>query len=336
MCLDINFTFILSLSHDCLLIHALIQSLARLLHALCYSLAFSPASQTHSVAYLLPAFLAPSLPTPPLPLFSYSLVCLLSPSFLPFDSSLDFNLSLSFPHSLTHTFSLLHFLTNYLARSLSLLSHLICPLAFKFTLPLTYSLPLTTRTLDCVLLHSLDHFLAGMLFNALTHSLTLVSSFLLSFIHALVRSLALFLTLSPSSLFSHLACFFSPLLLPSLVPSLCCLAFLSLARFLPSSLFHSLTHSKRAHSLTYLLIRSHSCFMLTHLLVLSRASSFTELHFAHSLAFFSPYPLTSLIVCFLPPPILTPVHLLAASLPSSLVTAFTRSSTCLFSASIPH
>ena len=123
------YTHTLILSHGCLLPDALIQSLARMLLVLCHSLA---------VANLFTTFFSPSLP----PSFTNSLVCLLSPSFLPFNSSLDFNFPHSLTHSLTHTIALLllHFLTYYVARLLSLLSLLTRLLAFRFTLSLTYSL----------------------------------------------------------------------------------------------------------------------------------------------------------------------------------------------------
>ena len=105
------YTHTLTLSHDCLLPHALIQSFARMLLALVHSLALLPTSPTHSIAYLLSVFFPPSLP----PSFTNSLVCLLSPSFLPFNSSLDFKL----PLSLTHTFLLLYFLTKFHSLTLS-------------------------------------------------------------------------------------------------------------------------------------------------------------------------------------------------------------------------
>ena len=118
------------------ILHPYSQSLARLpsssrtqsivcSHASCsLSLArFLPASLTHSVAYLFYAFFNSFLP----PSFTNSLGCLLSPSFLPFNSSLDFNLPLSLNHSLTLTFLLLHFLRNIsLAHSRFFLFTLAC------------------------------------------------------------------------------------------------------------------------------------------------------------------------------------------------------------------
>ena len=84
-------------------------------HASCSrSLArFLPASPTRSVVYFFSVFFPPSLPLS----FTNSLVCLLSPSFLPFKISLDV---IFHSHSLTHT----HFLASlpldkHFTRSLS-------------------------------------------------------------------------------------------------------------------------------------------------------------------------------------------------------------------------
>ena len=155
------------------------------------------------------------------------------------------------------------------------------------------------------------------IFNSLTHSLTVVSPFPPSFIHALVHSLALFLTLS-FSFFLSFTCFFSPILIHLFAFSFTrsrALLFglhLSLACFLPSSLFHSLSHvltqNWLIHSPTHSFVRFlTSCSLACPIF----ASSFTELLFAHSLAFFPLYSLTCSIACFVPPPLLShwPVHL---------------------------
>ena len=129
-CVFCHLFYTRTLSHDCLLPHALIQSLARMLLPLCHSLAFFLLLRlTRSLVCFLPSSFPPYLPYS----VTRSFVC-----FLPHSFPLIARLILTFytpslPHSLTYTiaFLLLHFLTNYLARSLSLLSLLTRPLAFS-------------------------------------------------------------------------------------------------------------------------------------------------------------------------------------------------------------
>ena len=289
---------------------------------------FLPASPTHSIANLFSVFFPPTLP----PSFTNWPVCLLSPSFIPFNSSLDFNLPPTHTHSHTH-FLASSLLDKYFTRSLSLLSLLTRLLAFRLTLSLTYSLNnLLTHSIVPSFIPSITSLLACFLINSLSHGRFPFSSLL----YPRTRLFACFVPDSLIQFFSLFACFFSPVLIHLFAFSFtrsCALLFgLPNSRPLSSifsiSLTLSRTHLKLANSLIYSLIRSLSYFMLT---CLSFASSFTKLLFAHSLAFLSPYSLTCSIACFLPPPLLThwPVHLLAASLPSSLFPSFICSLTYL-------
>ena len=261
------YTYTLTLSHDCLLPHALIQSFARMLLALVHSLAF----------FLLPRLIR-------------SLTCFLSSSLPPF-----------LPHSLTRSFAC------FLPRSFPLIARLI----------------LTFHS------HSLTHLLTHTFLPL--HFLTNITLAHSRFIRLLCSSFIQFFSLFRLLLFSFthsLVCFFLHSLPRSVVwPSSLSLAFFHLLYFT-----HSLPYSLKTCSFTGLLTHSFAFLLYAYLLVLSCASSFTELLFAHSLAFFPPYSLTCSIACFLPPLLLThwPVHLLAASLPSSLVPSFTSSLTYLF------
>ena len=105
------------------------------------------------------------------------------------------------------------------------------------------------------------------------------------------------------------------------VPSLCYFASsLSLAFFYFLYFIHSLTYSLKTCSFTHLLIHSFAFLLYALFHVFSCASSFTELLFAHSLAFFPPYLLT----CLLPTSPFThsQARSLACCLPSFLTRLF--------------
>ena len=109
LCFVIYFTLILSFSH---------MAASFLTHWFNRSLACFLFSVTRLVANLFTTFFSPSLP----PSFTNSLVCLLSPSFLPFNSMLDFRWILTFlTHSLTHSHTRLLscFSTSWLIMSLA-------------------------------------------------------------------------------------------------------------------------------------------------------------------------------------------------------------------------
>ena len=294
---------------------------------------FLPDSPIHSVAYFVPAFCPPSLPPHSL---THSFACFLS-HFFTLNARLIlsfYSLPLSLNHSLANTFFLFHFLTNYLASSLSPPSFLTRQLAFRRSLSLSYSLNnLLTRSIVSFFTTSITFLLAWFLI----HSLTCSRSFPPSFIHAFVRLLALFQNLSVFFL-SLFACFFSHLLIhlfAFFLHSLCCLASLLFAHFLPSSLLHSLTRSL-AHLLTFSLIRLLSYCIITHLLVFLVLPPYVN-YFCSRIGFLSPLftsylPLYSIICPF--------TCLMPSSFPHSLIHSLTRShscsSTCLIPACIPH